>query len=73
MRLTRDNLSRCIATLANANTRWTLLGSNPCLRGDRPTINRLNHSTAVTFLFRTVATIITVISWQILYHIKTLR
>jgi hypothetical protein len=35
-----------IATLSIANPTWTDVGSNPGLRGERPTTNRLSHGSA---------------------------
>jgi hypothetical protein len=34
------------ATLSITNPTWTDPGSNPGLRGERPTTNRLSHGTA---------------------------
>jgi hypothetical protein len=52
MKLTGENRSTrgktCpSATLSTTNPTWTDPGSNPGLRGGRPTANRLNHGTAV--------------------------
>jgi hypothetical protein len=51
MKLTGENRSTrgktCPgATLSNTNPTWTDPGSNPGLRGERPTTNRLSHGTA---------------------------
>ena len=51
MKLTGENRSTwgkaCpSATLSTTNPKWTDLGSNPCLRGERPAANRLIHDTA---------------------------
>jgi hypothetical protein len=35
------------ATLSTTNPTWTVPGSNPGLRGERPATNRLSHGTAV--------------------------
>jgi hypothetical protein len=51
MKLTWENRSSrrktCLsATLSTTNPTWTDPGSNPGLRGGRPTTNRLNHGSA---------------------------
>jgi hypothetical protein len=51
MKLTGENRSaRCKtfrnATLSATNPTWTDMGSNPGLRGERPSTNRLSHGTA---------------------------
>jgi hypothetical protein len=51
------NLSQC--NFVHHNPTWTDRGSNPGLRGRRPTTNRLSHSTAHTtelVAFRNFAT-----------------
>jgi hypothetical protein len=52
MKLTGENRSTrgktCpTVTLSTANTTWTDPGSNPGLRGGRPTANFLSHGTAM--------------------------
>jgi hypothetical protein len=53
MKLTGENRSRPTpgkicpsATLSTTNPTWTVPGSNPDLRGERPATNRLSHGTA---------------------------
>jgi hypothetical protein len=41
-----ENLSQC--HFVHQNPTWTDLGSNPGLRGERPSTNRLSHGTACT-------------------------
>jgi hypothetical protein len=53
MKLTGENRSTrektCpSATLPTTNPTWTDPGSNPGLRGERPTSNRLSHDTALS-------------------------
>jgi hypothetical protein len=52
MKLTGENRSirgkTCpSATLSTTNFTWTVPGSNPGLRGEKPATNRLSHGTAV--------------------------
>jgi hypothetical protein len=42
------------ATLSTTNPTWTDPESNPCLRGERPATNRLNHGTATHRILRSV-------------------
>jgi hypothetical protein len=37
------------AILSTTNPTWTDLGSNPCLRGERPATTRLGHGAAKKF------------------------